>query len=181
MPVFERPKTTIAMFPAPPTPALRTPCCVTRARSGRAFTLFELIVVLSITAILASVVAPKYATAVARYRLDSAARRIVEDIEQAKALARTSGTTQTVAFFPSTGTYSIVGFVTGASRTADYTVKLGQPPYSVTLQSASFGGMTDLRLGPFAIPADGGSVVVTNGSETRTIAIDAASGAVAVQ
>ncbi|MBL8876503.1 MAG: prepilin-type N-terminal cleavage/methylation domain-containing protein [Phycisphaerae bacterium] len=158
---------------------MRTPCRA--GRSGRAFTLFELIVVLSITAILASVVAPKYASAVARYRLDSAARRIAADIEQAKALARTSGTTQTVAFTPSTGTYSIVGYITGASRTSDYSVRLGQPPYSVTLQSASFGGMPDLRLGPFALPADGGSIVVRSGTETRTIAIDASSGAVTIQ
>jgi len=146
----------------------------------RAFTLFELIVVLSITTILASIVAPKYASAVARYRLESAARRIVGDIEQTRALARASGTTQVLSFAPSTHSYSIVGFVVGASRTGDYTVRLNQPPYSVTLQSASFGGMPDLKFGGFGLPADGGMVVVRGGTEARTVLIDA-TGAVTVQ
>lgn len=149
-------------------------------RDLHAFTLFELIVVLSIMTILASIAAPKYASAVARYRLDSAVRRVVADIEQTRALARASGSTQVVAFFPSTHSYSIVGLVVGASRTGDYTVKLNQPPYSVTLQSASFGGMSDLKFGGFALPADGGTVVVRGGNETRTVVIDAM-GAVTIQ
>jgi len=150
-------------------------------RVAHAFTLFELVVVLSIMTIMASIVAPKYASAVARYRLESAARRIVADIEQTKALARASGTTQVMSFIPSTNSYSIVGLVTGSNRGADYTVKLSQPPYSVTLQSASFAGMNDLRFGGFGLPADGGTIVVRSGSDTRTVTIDPASGAAIIQ
>lgn len=146
----------------------------------RAFTLFELIVVLSIMTILASIVAPKYASAVARYRLDSAVRRVVTDIEQAKALARATGTTQVIAFSPSTHSYSIIGYLVGTTRGNHYTVRLNQPPYSVTLQSANFGGMTDLKFGGFALPADGGNVVVRGGTETRTVLIDN-TGAVTIQ
>lgn len=164
---------------SPPTSAARIPHRVPGA--SHAFTLFELIVVLSIMTILASVVAPKYAGAVARYRLDSAARRIVADIEQTKVLARASGSTQVISFAPSTHSYSIVGYQTGASRTSDYTVKLNQPPYLVSLQSATFAGMNDLRFGGFGLPADGGTIVVKGNSETRTITVNPISGAVTLQ
>ncbi|MGH7243447.1 MAG: pilus assembly FimT family protein [Phycisphaerales bacterium] len=161
------------MVPSPPISAARM--------QRRAFTLLELIVVLSILTIMASVAAPKYASAVARYRLDSAATRITADIEQTRAMARASGSTQILSFVPSSSSYSIVGYRVGTSRSSDYTVKLNQPPYSVTLESASFAGSKDLQFGGFGLPADGGVIVVRSGSNTRTITIDSASGAAVIQ
>lgn len=164
------------MAPSPLIAAARTP-----RRVIRAFTLFELIVVLSILAILASVAAPKYASAVARYKLDAAARRVAADIERSRTLARASGANWTIRFVPTSDSYSIVGLVVGSSRGSDYTVRLGDPPYSIKLQSADFGGSKDLQFGGFGSPATGGTVVLKGGSDTRSIVIDSNSGAVSIQ
>lgn len=161
---------------SPPTSAARMPRVILRA-----FTLFELIVVLSIMTILASVVAPRYGSAVARYRLDSAARRVWADIEQARSMARASGSTKVLRFVPTTNSYSIVGYRLGSSKASDYTVKLNQPPFSITLESASFAGSADLQFGGFGLPADGGTIVLRAGSEVRTVTVDSASGAASIQ
>ncbi|MBS0187719.1 MAG: prepilin-type N-terminal cleavage/methylation domain-containing protein [Planctomycetes bacterium] len=156
-------------------PDRTSPCGPRRCRAG--LTLFELVVVLSIMTILASIAAPRYASAIARYRLDTAARRVVADIEQTRALARATGATQTIRFSPSTHSYLIDRLTLGSSRSQVYTVKLAEPPYSVTLQSASFAGSQELRFGGFGFPADGGTVVVRSGTSSITINVDACTGA----
>lgn len=163
------------MTPFPPMGAARSPRAMTHA-----FTLFELIVVLSILTILSSIAAPRYASAVARYRLDTAARRVAADVEQVKALARASGATRVIRFVPATHSYSILGY-SGANQAGEYTVFLNQPPYSITLESANFAGAAELNVGGFGLPVDGGTVVVRGGAETRTITVDSFSGAVTVQ
>lgn len=146
-----------------------------------AFTLLELVMVICILTILASIVAPKYASAVGRYRLDSAARRVAADIEQTRALARATGANRSISFVPANNSYSIAGIVTGTSRGAVYSVRLDAPPYSVTLESASFAGGPELLFGGFGMPADGGTIVVRSGSETKTISVDSITGSVTIQ
>src|SRR5690606_27031377 len=55
----------------------------------RGFSLLELVMVLTIIAILAAIATPRYANAMARYRADLAARRIAADLLLAQRLART--------------------------------------------------------------------------------------------
>ncbi|MBX3380354.1 MAG: prepilin-type N-terminal cleavage/methylation domain-containing protein [Phycisphaeraceae bacterium] len=164
------------MAPSPPMSAMRLP-----RRALSAFTLFELIVVLSILTVLASVAAPKYASAVARYRLESAARKVAADIEQSRALARATGSNRILRFVPASSTYSIVGLRTGSSRGSDYTVSLSVPPYSIALESASFAGSTDLQFSGYGLPVDGGTIVLRGGSDKKSIVVDGASGATTIQ
>lgn len=151
------------------------------ANTTSAFTLIELIMVLAILTIIAGVVAPKYASAVSRYRLDAAARRVAADIQYAQALARASGSTQIINFLPSNNSYSIPSIQAGTTKGAVYSVRLDKPPYSVTLESASFAGSTDLQFGGFGFPADGGTVRVRAGADYKTLSIDVATGTVKVQ
>lgn len=164
------------MAPSPLIAAARTP-----RRVIRAFTLFELIVVLSILTIIASIAAPRYASAVARYKLDTGARRVAADIERSRALARASGASWTIRFVPSSNSYSIVGLVVGSAKGADYTVRLSDPPYSIALQSADFAGSKDLQFGGFGCPAAGGTIVLQSGTDKRSIIVDTGSGATTIQ
>ncbi|MBX3390029.1 MAG: prepilin-type N-terminal cleavage/methylation domain-containing protein [Phycisphaeraceae bacterium] len=164
------------MAASPPFSSARMPI-----RVHRAFSLFELVVVLSILTIFASIAAPKYAGAVSRYKLDAAARRVAADLERSRALARASGSNWTIRFVPSSNSYSIVGLVVGSSKGSDYTVRLGSPPYSITLESADFAGSKDLQFGGFGCPAIGGTIVLRGGVDKRSIVVDSASGAVSIQ
>lgn len=160
----------MARFPS--TPPERFP-----RRVASAYTLFELVVTMSILTILASVAAPKYAGAVARYKVDSAARKLIADIDQTRALARASGSNRIIRFAPTGDSYTIVGLRTRATVKSDYSVSLGAPPYSIKLESASFAGSSELEFNGHGIPTDGGSIVLRGGSITKTIVIDPASGA----
>ena len=56
------------------------------ARGG--FSLFELLIAMSVIAIIAAVAVPRYASSVGRYRAESAARRVAADLTLAQAKAR---------------------------------------------------------------------------------------------
>src|SRR5204863_23675 len=61
------------------------------ASSRRAFSLIEITLVLMVMGVLAALAVPRYASALARYRADAAARRIVADLDLARTTARSSG------------------------------------------------------------------------------------------
>ncbi len=151
-----------------------------RGCSG-AFSLLEMIIVLSVLAILASIAVPKFAGATARYRLDSAARRVAADIEQARVLARATGTTQSIMFNPGTDSYTIVNLVNADDKGAGTTVYLANPPYSIALDAVSFAGLTQLQFGGFGVPAVGGTVRLRSGTSTTTVSVDASTGMTTIQ
>lgn len=150
-----------------------------RQRSG--FTLLELVMVLAILGILATIAAPKYAAAINRYRLDTAARRVAADIDHARALAKATGSAQTIRFATSTSSYSILNYRVGTSKNAVYSVRLDLPPYSSSIESVDFDGSADLIFAGAGAPTAGGFVRVRAGSETRSVVVDGVSGAIAVQ
>src|SRR5688500_3620188 len=78
-------------------------------RQGTGFTLAEMVMVVAITATLAAITIPRYLTALNRYRLDAAARRIAADLTMARLNARDTGTARTVTFATSTDSYDISG------------------------------------------------------------------------
>ncbi len=55
-------------------------------------------------------------------------------------------------------------------------VDLAQDPYKVMLSSAAFGAGTTLMFDRYGNPSSGGSVVVTSGSVTKTVNVNANTG-----
>jgi hypothetical protein len=51
---------------------------------------------------------------------------------------------------------------------------LAGEPYHVHLNSASFGS-ADITFDIYGVPDDGGTIVISNNTQTRTITVDAAS------
>jgi len=145
----------------------------------RGVSLLEIAVVLVITAILAAIALPKYAAAIARYRLDSAARRICADLALARSHARLTSTTQPVVFNPANATYQLPG-IAGLDNSATSTVNLSADPYQVTLSSVDFGGgASQVTFDAYGSPTStaGGTIVVTSpAGETRTIIVDGYTG-----
>jgi prepilin-type N-terminal cleavage/methylation domain-containing protein len=151
------------------------------ARSRRAFSLLELIVVLAIVAILGAIAAPRYASAVQRYRLEMAAKRVAADITLARSLARAKGSTATISFATSSSTYAIAGISSTDRAGEAFGVDLGREPFGVTIQSVDFAGTNTLTIKGFGVPTSGGTVRLTRGSLSTVVVVSSGTGEVSIQ
>ena len=149
------------------------------ARRG-GFTLLEVVLVLAIMAIVAAMAAPRYASAICRFQVDTAARRLVRDLTTARERARSQGANQTVIFTVASSTYTVVG-MSGLDGSANYTVDMSGEPYKTSVVSAGFGGQSSVVFDGYGVPANGGTVVLNAGGYTKTITVDAQTGRASLQ
>jgi len=149
-------------------------------REELAFSLIELILVLTIISVLAAIAVPRYANALARYRVDAAASRVVADLDYARQRARASSASVTVSF--KTGQECVI--LEGVQHIDDpgkqWGVALAGKPYYADLVSVDFTGHK-LIFDGYGYPDSGGTAVLRVGTETRTVVLDADTGKAAVQ
>lgn len=135
------------------------------------FTLVELAIVVLILGILAAVGAPKFTESLMRARIDSAAKRVAADIRYAQSVARSKSTNQVISFAVGTDGYSLTAVSDLNHAEANYDVNLsGQTP-GVTIQSADFGGTTNLTYTHYGQPVEGGTVVLQSSTHQATITV----------
>jgi type II secretory pathway pseudopilin PulG len=141
----------------------------------------EISLVLAIVAVLAAIAAPRYGRASARYRADLAARRIMADLRLAQSCARAASSSRTVSFNATTEQYQLLGIPALDGVAGDYTIVLSAEPYRGDLVSATFGGSVQVIFTGWGLPNSGGTVVVSCGSQQRTVVVDGATGRVSLQ
>ena len=150
-------------------------------RGRRAFSLLELVMVVAIMGIVAAIAAPRYAHSIARYHIDVAAKRIVNDLALASRLARNAGAERTLSFNDD-GTQYTISDLAGLEKSAEpYRVDLQAEPYCTRAESVNFGGKSSVTFDAFGQADSGGEIVLTSGDFTRTITLDANSGRATVQ
>lgn len=154
---------------------------VSGGAGGVGFSLLELVLVIAIIATLAAIAVPRYGGAVARYRIEAAARRIVEDLALARATARSKSTSVTVTFDVAMNQYQISGVSALNDPSSDAELNLSDPPYRAQLVSAIFGGDNAVIFDGFGIPDSGGTIVIAGGAVTKTILLDVDSGTATAQ
>ena len=81
-------------------------CPLDHRHASRAFTVIELVIVLAIVAVTATIAIPKIASAQAAYRLDAAAERFDRDIHRARAAARATRRRINISIDAATHSYS---------------------------------------------------------------------------
>jgi Tfp pilus assembly protein FimT len=149
-----------------------------------AFSLLEMTLVVATIAILAAIAIPRYADAIHRYRVEMAAKRVVADFALARASARASGAGQVVDFSAPADGYTMAGLAAPDGRAGSYVVRLSDEPYKCTISSAAFGnvapGTSSVRFTRYGTPEAGGSVVVSAGGYSRTVALDPVTGSAEV-
>ena len=142
----------------------------------RGMTLFELVVVAAILAILAAIVVPRFGASITWRRVEGAARRIASDLNLAQRRASQTSTSQTLAFNTTTHSYRIVGLPDPVRPGSEYVVLLREPPYEVKIVSIDLGGDANLVFDGFGTPDSGGTIVLRSGDYRATVTVDSATG-----
>jgi type II secretory pathway pseudopilin PulG len=157
---------------------------MTRAVQRLAFSIYELVIVLAIVAVLAGMAVPRLSTATTRYRADAAGLRLCADLNMARKQAKQTSSEQEVEFDVGGDSYKLVGIRGLNDPTAEYVVSLADEPYNATITAADFAGDPDFAFNgygtPLGIEGSAGIVVITVGDEIRTVVVDGDTGEVAM-
>lgn len=145
------------------------------------FSLIETIMVVVLIATFAGIALPHYVDSIQHYRLDLAAQRIVADLALAQSRANNSSTSVTLSFSTASNSYQIIGLPAFDGPGTTYTVNLSGAPYYVQLISATFGSSSQIVFDGYGTPTQGGSVVITLGTEQHTVTLDGTSGKAEIQ
>ena len=146
-------------------------------RNDSGLTIFELMVVIGIIAILASIAIPGFLGWLPKYRMRSAADELLSTLQQAKLRAVRENAIVSMSFDTASGSY--LSFVdngagadggNGIKDAGEVTIKSVQMPAGIMLQSTTFP-LDWARFTPRGFPVAGGDVVIANGPITRTVSL----------
>lgn len=144
-------------------------------QTGRhGISMLELVIVTMVMGIMAAVAAPRFAESVQYHRLEMAAKRVVADLESARSLAYTTGSSPTVRFYVEKSVYQLEGMPDPDRPTQlNYTVDLSDAPYYCSFKNVSF---TVLTYNGHGLPNTGGEIVIESGGLQRTVNVNATTG-----
>jgi prepilin-type N-terminal cleavage/methylation domain-containing protein len=149
----------------------------------RAFSLLEIVIVLTIVATIAAVALPKFAGSMAPRRADAAADRLIADLAYARRVAIATSRSVTVSFHAADGAYDLAGVDDPARPGKPYRVELAADPYRAAIVSAIFDDAADdvdshaeVVFDGYGRPDSAGTVVIRVEDAARTIALDVESG-----
>lgn len=167
------------------------------AKSGHnsGFSLLEIVLVVAIIAVMATIAAPRFGMAQTRYRADLAAQRIAADLAYLQTLARQGILTGMAIFEINDDQYFLEQIPDMDRPEQEYQVDLSDPQYGADLISATFENSNgyistssmkfdmwgrpqcgDPGSGYPMAPLVSGSIVLQVGSEIRTITVDPVTG-----
>lgn len=136
---------------------------------------------MAIMGIISAIAAPRYLSSVGRAKLDAGARRVVADLSLARSLAQAASAPRTIAFNVVASTYEIQTYQFADRPGVAYVIDLKADPYSVQVQSASFGGSSSVTYSGYGVPTQAGTVVVKNWWGSKTITVSTLTSEVTIQ
>jgi len=154
----------------------------------RGFSFVELTLSVLVLGILVAVASPVYSRSLVRFRAESAAQRIVQDIEQTQQLARQTNASRSIVFLQARSSYTVNGAVSLDHASQPYRVTLGQHPYRVAItslvtaaQPSTQQASITLVFDRFGMSDQGVSITVQSGTTQRRVDVAPVSGRVSIQ
>jgi type II secretory pathway pseudopilin PulG len=151
------------------------------SRSPGAFTILELVVVLMIMSILGAAAMPTFFRSLEQQRLESAARRLKQDLEQVRQTARTKSKTESLTFTGAT-TYTLSADVQGLDHASQtYAVDLAAAPYNVSdISTASLGVPAKVTFDGYGTTTAKVTIVMQMGGYKRVLTLNPSTGQAAI-
>ena len=151
------------------------------ARRGRAgLSMIDVVVTTLMMALIAGVAMPRIGNMLAVYRVRAATDRIAADLKLAQHHARTTGSSETVSFDLTNSRYTFSSVTNGDAQGVPYSVDIAAYPFDAVIEAVTFEGATMVTFDGYGYPTSGGKIAVRAGSATRVMALNAATGTVAV-
>ncbi len=154
----------------------------------RAFSIFEMAIVVFILGVVTSIAVPRFANALAHQRLEAAVRRAIVDLKLAQRRARSTTTSHRIVFtLPRS--YRMQ-FYDGDSWEAvphpdhpgqAYVVSLSGEPYNVSISKADFGGDLVIVFDGYGVPDSGGTLRISSGEYEREMTLNEETGRAEVE
>jgi len=144
------------------------------------FSFVELVVVLMVMGIVAAIATPSFYLSLRHHELETAARRVKLDLEQARHAARMKSQSQSLTFTNAT-TYSLSSGVESLKNPGQtYTVDLSSTPYELDSVTINLGGPTTVSFDGYGDASVGGTIVLALGGETRTVTLNSTTGQITI-
>jgi len=110
-----------------------------RSTTRRAFSMFELVIVITIIGIVATIAIPKFADAGSGRRLSAGKKTLLEDIEYAKLRARSTSKMHLIKFYPEKNMYIMVEGIDINRESVLVKRDFSGSPYTLNLVKTSLG------------------------------------------
>lgn len=144
-----------------------------RAADRRAITSVEMVVVVLVLGILASVGMPKYRESFAHWRIEAASRRVASDLRMARDYALRTSAPQLVDFDATTESYAAPTMADPDRPSNPYSVSISKL-YSVDVFSSVFGPGDAVQFDIHGRPDRTGVVTLRHMGKQRTVEVDSA-------
>jgi type IV fimbrial biogenesis protein FimT len=143
------------------------------------FTIMELMVVLLVMGIVAATATPSFYASLRYHEIETAARRVMLDLEQARHAARVKSEPQSLTFTSAT-TYTLSSGASLQGSSQTYVVDLSTTPYELDGVTLNLGGPTSVTFDGYGNASVGGTIVLEIGDKTRTITLNQSNGEITV-
>lgn len=138
---------------------------------GGGISMVELLMALSVIAVLASVATLSFRSSVAQAELQQAADRLIADLRLVRNQALTDQQSYTVLINTTTLNYQVTG-VKGIQGPQDISVNLAAAPYRLTSIILDFDEVGNLTFDARGTPSPKGTITLYRGSKQITITIN---------
>lgn len=152
-----------------------------RSDARRGFTLVDLTITVLIMGVVAATASPKFAALLTSYTAEAAARRVAADLNYAASAAAQTSQSVTVTFDVSGDSYSVAGVDSPDHPGSAWAVSLTTGGTNVDLVSVDFAASQTVTFNAYGRPNNPGSIILSAGSDSATIVVDAATGRATLQ